>query len=237
MVSFLQIHAQHHRLLWCHRGLTGTLCDTSRFSSSQFPKLCPRSADFGGPINARFGSAVGPDETHASTVETSCVGFAFPFTFESAVAHIIPRFGEDFLAISNFQTVHFSILAFYKFVMTGIVIAGPICSNFPYQWSRTTSVAVNDSDTLRQHLCVVWEQVLLCYQPFLIICWRIGEKYSESHIFGQLVSCAFTKSFFKALPDMENVRQIICSGDSRRGQDLPTIVRTSSSCQSVVQSS
>ena len=183
----------------------GTLCDTSRSSSSQFPKLCPRSADFGGPIHARFGSALSPDETHASTVDTCCVGFAFPFTFESAVAHIIPRFGEDFLAISNFQTVHFSILAFHKFVMTGIVIAGPICSNFPYQRSRTTSVAVNDSGTLRQHLCVVWEQVLLCYQPFFMICWRIGEKYSESHIFGQLVSCALSVSLFKVLPDMENV--------------------------------
>ena len=70
-----------------------------------------------------LGSAIGSDVANASTTKTFFVCFALPPNFGVAFALIMPRFGEDFLAVSDFQKVHFSVFTFYELVTAGIVIA------------------------------------------------------------------------------------------------------------------
>ena len=56
------------------------------------------------------------------TTETCFVAFALPSTFSIAFARIVPRFGEDFLAVSDLQTVQFSVFTFSELVNAGLFV-------------------------------------------------------------------------------------------------------------------
>ena len=66
-------------------------------------------------------SAIRSDVTNASTTETFSVNSTLPISF--AFAWFVTRFSEDFLAVSDFQAVQFSIFTFHKFVTAGIMVA------------------------------------------------------------------------------------------------------------------
>ena len=78
-----------------------------------------------------LGSAIRSDVTNASTAETFFVGSTLPSTFSVAFARIVSGFGENFLAVSDLQTVQFSIFTFNEFVAAGVVIAGLFVQVFP----------------------------------------------------------------------------------------------------------
>ena len=67
-------------------------------------------------IDVSLGSAIGSDVANASTLSTFFVGVALPHTLSVAFTRIVPRFGEDVLAVSDFQTVQFSVFTFYELV-------------------------------------------------------------------------------------------------------------------------
>ena len=146
---FKEFHQLHHHLRH-HRGLTASrrtpnrwspmhFCDVSGSSSSQLPTPFPLGKDFGwSSINASLGSAICSDVANASTAETFFVGSTFPSTFSVAFARIVTGFGENFLAVSDLQTVQFSIFAFHEFVPAGIMIAGFVVQISHHHWSRTT---------------------------------------------------------------------------------------------------
>ena len=56
------------------------------------------------------------------TTKTCFVAFALPSTFSIAFVRIVPRFGEDFLAVSDLQTVQFSVFTFSELVTAGLFV-------------------------------------------------------------------------------------------------------------------
>ena len=133
--------------------------------------------------------ATRPQQKHSLSVLLSPFSIAF--------ARIVPRFGEDFLAVSDFQTVQFCVFTFYELVTAGLFV------QISYQhWSGTTGSAVQDRHNVCPHLCIVWKQMLLCCQLFLKICETHGEKNSKSHVFGvaglQCVPGVFAQGFSEA---------------------------------------
>ena len=58
----------------------------------------------------------GSNVANASTLSTFFVGVALLHTLSVAFTRIVPRFGEDFLAVSDFQTAQFSVFTFYELV-------------------------------------------------------------------------------------------------------------------------
>ena len=116
---------------------TGTFCHDSSSSSSQLPTPFPVGEDFGGPpINVSLGSAIGSAMANASTTKTFFVGFAPLSTFSVAFNRIMPRFGADFLVVSDFQTVQFSIFTFYELGHYWHRDCWPLRSNFSSSLER-----------------------------------------------------------------------------------------------------
>ena len=62
-----------------------------------------------------FGVAVGSHVADASATKTFFVGFALSSTTDIAFIRIVSRFGEDFLAVSDFQmdNLHFPQILHY----------------------------------------------------------------------------------------------------------------------------
>ena len=105
--------------------------------------------------------AIRSDVTCASTAETFFVGSTPHTTFSVAFARIVPGIGENFLPVSDVQTVQFSILAFHEFVTAGITIAGLVIQISHHHRKRTTGEIVDDCHDVWPHLRVAWKQVLL----------------------------------------------------------------------------
>ena len=162
----------------------GTFCDVSGSSSSQLPTPFPLGADFGGPPLIWVLALQSADVTDASTAETLFVGSTLPSTFSVPFAQIVPGFSENFIAISDLQTVQFSIFTFHEFVTTGMVVAVFIAQISHHPWSTTTGAIVDDCHDVCLYLRAVWEQVLLCCQLSLKICGTHGEENSKSHVYG-----------------------------------------------------
>ena len=153
--------------------------------------------------------------TNASTAETFFVGPTRPSTFSVALAQIVPGFGENLPAVSVLQTVQFSIIPFHEFVTTGMVVAVFIAQFSHHHWSKTAGATVDDCYNVSLQLCIVWEQVLLRCQLFLKICGAHGDQHSQSHVFRQLVSSAFSVSLFKVFPGLDGVREVVYFGNCR----------------------
>ena len=151
---------QHH-FLWRLHGLT----IPPRTPNQQSPMVhfgtllapLPRNYQQVSP-----GSAVCFYVSNTSTPETFFVWSTHPSTFSVAFARIVSGFGEDFLAVSDFQTVQFAIFTFHEFVTTDITVAGLVVQISHHHRSRTTGAMVDDCDDVCPHLRVVWKQVLLC---------------------------------------------------------------------------
>ena len=77
---------------------------------------------------------------------------------------------------------------------------------------------------------------LLCCQLLLKICGTHGEKNSESHVFGLLLSSAFPVSLLRIFPSSNGVREVVFLGVMWR-QKSPAVAQTSSSCQWAIQRS
>ena len=78
----------------------------------------------GSSVKESLCSAISSDVANTPTAKTFFVGSAFPSTFGVAFDRIVPGLGENFLAVSDFQTVQFSNFAFNEFVAAGVVVAG-----------------------------------------------------------------------------------------------------------------
>ena len=159
------------------------LCDDSCSSPSQFPTPFPLGADFGSPpitwvlaLLSALKWPKRPQRKHSLSV------LLFSSTFSVAFIGIIPRFGEDFRAFSDFQKVQFIIFIFRELLTTDIVIAGLCVRVSHHHWSGTTGAAVDDCDNVCPHLCIVW--MLPCCQLILKSCGTIGEKNGKSCVFG-----------------------------------------------------
>ena len=153
----------------------GSFGDVSDSSSSHLPTPFPLGVDFRwSSINVSLGSAIRSDVTNASTAETFFVGSALFSTFSVTFARIVLGFGENLLAISDLQAVHFSIFTFHEFVTTGTVTVNAQISH--HHRSKTTGATVDDCFDVGLHLCVVWKRVLLCRHLFLKVCGTHGEE-------------------------------------------------------------
>ena len=98
-------------------------------------------------------------------------------------AQIMPRFGEDSLAVSGSQTVQFSILTFDELVATGIVIAGIFIQTSHHHWSKTTGATVDDCDSVCPHLCVVSKTDAAVLSTLSRSVGHMERRMSMSHIF------------------------------------------------------
>ena len=142
----------------------GTFRDISCSSSSQFPASFPKVRISVSSIDASLGFAIGSDVANASATKTFFAGFASPSNFSVAFAQIMPRFGEDSLAVPGFQTIQPSIFTSHELVAAGVVIAGLLVQISHHNWSKTTGVAVIDCHHVFPHLCTVRKQMLQCSQ-------------------------------------------------------------------------
>ena len=145
-----------------------------------------------------FGSAICSDMTNASTAETFSVSFTLPYSF--AFAWIRTRVSEHLLAVPDFQVMQFSIVTFHRFVTTGMLTAVFVAQISSHHWSKTMGTTVDDCHDVSLHLRIVREQMLLCCQLLFNFCGAHREKNSQSHVFRQLVSCAFSVALFQDVP-------------------------------------
>ena len=132
-------------------------------------------------IKVSLGFEIRSDVTNASTAETLFVGSTLPSTLSFTFAGIVPGFGQNFLAVSDLQTVQFSIFIFHEFVATGMFVAVFIAQVSHHHWSKAAGATVDDGYDVSRHLCIVWSQVLAV---FLKICETHGEEDGKSHVFG-----------------------------------------------------
>ena len=153
----------------------------------------------GSSINTSLGSAIRSDVTNASTAETFSINFTLSTSF--AFAWFMTRFSEDFLAVSDFQAQKFYIFTFHSFVNAGMMIAIFITQISHHHWSKTAGTTVDDGHDVSLHLCIIREQMLL----FSISVEAHGEKNGQSHVFRQLVSCAFSVALFQIFPSLNGV--------------------------------
>ena len=149
-----------------------------------FQHLSFRCRFRGSSIKVSLGSAICSDVANASTAETFVVSPNLSSTFSIAFARIVLGFRENLLTVSDLHTVQFSIFTLHKLVAPGTVVAVFIAQTSHHHVSKTAGATANDSYYLSLHLCIVWEQVLLCCQFFLKICRTHGEENSKSHVFG-----------------------------------------------------
>ena len=68
---------------------------------------------------------------------------------------------KTFLAVSDLQTVQFSIFTFHGFVTTGMVVVVFIAQFSHHHWSKTVCATVDDCCDASFHVRLIWEQVLL----------------------------------------------------------------------------
>ena len=201
------------------------------------------------PIDVSFGSAICSDVTGSSTARTFSVSFTLLASFSVAFAWIVTRFRENFLSVPDFQTAQFSLFTFHRFGTSGVVVVVFIAQISHHHWRETTGTTVDDCHNVRLHLCIIWEQMLLCGQFFHKACEAHGEKdgqsfswpvgtwqtgfqvtFSVSHVHRHLVSSLFSVSLFKIFPGLDGVREVVYFGNFRWRQDLPAVVQTPPSC-------
>ena len=152
-----QINGPQWNMLWCF-----WLFFLATFSTFSFGCSFRVSS-----IKVSLGSAIRSDVTNASTAEIFFVGSTLPSTFSVAFARIVSGFGQHFLAVSDLQTVQFSIFTFHGFVTVGMVVVVFIAQSSDHHWSKTAGATVDDCYDVSFHVCLIWEQVLLCCQLFL----------------------------------------------------------------------
>ena len=171
-------------------------------------------------IDVSFGSAICSDVTNTSTAETFFVSFTLLSSF--AFVWFVTRFSEDFLAVADFQAVQFSIFTFHRFVTTSMKVAVFITQISRHHWSKTAGTAVDNCHNVSLRLCKIREQILLGCQHLFKVSGAHGEKNSQSHVFRQVVSSAFSMALFQNFPSLDGVREVVNFGSLWRRQDLPT---------------
>ena len=90
-------------------------------------------------------------------------------------------FVKTFFFVPDFQTAQFSLFTFHRFVTSGVVVVVFIAQISHHHWGENTGTTVDDCHNVRLHLCIIWEQMLLCGQFFLKACEAHGEKDGQSH--------------------------------------------------------
>ena len=92
-------------------------------------------------------SAIGSNVANVSVTRTFLVGSSLPSIFGLAFDRMVPRLGQNILAVSDFHTVQ--CLSF--------VAAGFFVQVSHHHWIRTTSATVNDCHDVCLHLCMLWK--------------------------------------------------------------------------------
>ena len=139
--------------------------------------------------------------------KTFFVGFAHTSTCCIAFARVEPKFGEDFLAVSDVPNDKILCLHFLRTRHCWQRDCWPLRSNFHHRWSGT-AVRWFMSLTMRcTDLCIVWKQILLRCQLFQDQCdtW-IQEQHVARRWEAGLQRVAGV--FVQVLPGLDSVREV-----------------------------
>ena len=125
------------------------------------------------------------------------------------------RFSENLLAVPDFQAIQLSIVTFHRFVTSGMMVAVFVTQISHHHWSETAGTTVDDCHDVSLLFCMIWEQMLLGCHLLFKFSGAHGKKNSQSHVFWQLVSSAFSVALFQIFPGLDGVSILAAFGGDK----------------------